>query len=920
MDTTSEQDRQRAGALNATAERLRVSGRYAEAEPLYRAALDIYDRRSMRSTVPAAICQDNLGTLLAETHRFAEAVQQHRQALSVFAQHPDNPIDYAICANNLGMAYALSGDHRAAEQYLSQAEAVHRGAGSDGLAYAGVLVNLARISVENPEGGDLAAAERLLLRAMDICHRVGPDGEHLVVQAAAAYGSVLTFQGRLAEAKAVLESAVEGAVLLLGSAHPDAQVVRANLADVYGRLGEQARAVEDLTGLLTELTEAETSSGPLLEAVRVNLARLHEQAGRPEAAFPLLAAGVESELLRLRDLTRIATRQEAAAALRHNNEYFVTFLGFAVRQRDRLTHAPGIALQFWMERRALAADVLATLVRPSDDTVPPEARADARRLGELKRQIDADVRISSARFVRSLDEWIARNERLNVLRAEAEDIERRLVPMLPGPVVSSSGSAVDPARLAALLSERDVLLECCALAPGSRPETAHAAQDSRLVDRAYVVFVVRGDEGGRVRLIELGAAPILEKLVADFGEALRSGADGRDLAAPTTTGAAPSDDVEPQLRERLASGLTAPLQVALAGADHVVVCPDGALCVVPFQALPSPGGQGYWVDDYQVDYLPSALDLLERTHPAPRQGPVLIGAPRYSLAPGVDGPYRPLEGARAEVVKIASRLGVEPLLEEKATKAAVTALHGPVLLHIASHGFFDDRYGGVSFIQHETGVFEDDPYADPEFTRLARLVGADTRPPVKSVTVTDGGPYRDEPGALLLSGGLALAGANDHWEQRRSARFANPESFESGELLAADIVQLDLRGTALAVLSACDTGRGQIIPGEAVWGLQLAVRLAGAASVVMSLWRVDDDATAELMDAFYDRILHGLSVGAALRAASKAVRSHAPHPRYWAPFICLGDSRPLVAQLLNRAGPATIEPNSVSGRTTPCRS
>jgi CHAT domain-containing protein len=108
----------------------------------------------------------------------------------------------------------------------------------------------------------------------------------------------------------------------------------------------------------------------------------------------------------------------------------------------------------------------------------------------------------------------------------------------------------------------------------------------------------------------------------------------------------------------------------------------------------------------------------------------------------------------------------------------------------------------------------------------------------------------------------------------------------------------------MVVLSACDTGLGNVIAGEGVWGLQLAVQLAGAAALVMSLWRVDDETTVDLMCDFYDRVLAGDSKGAALRAASLTLRQRHSHPRFWAPFLCLGDSGPLPVALTRAKAPS----------------
>ncbi len=141
----------------------------------------------------------------------------------------------------------------------------------------------------------------------------------------------------------------------------------------------------------------------------------------------------------------------------------------------------------------------------------------------------------------------------------------------------------------------------------------------------------------------------------------------------------------------------------------------------------------------------------------------------------------------------------------------------------------------------------------------------------------------------LLRSGLALAGANT-WLQDG----ALPPEVEDGILLAEDVTGLDLLNTELVVLSACDTGLGDIHAGEGVFGLRRAFVLAGAKTLVMSLWKVPDHATQELMVDFYERVLLGEGRAEALHAAQRSLKERYPHPRYWGAFICQGDPTPIV--------------------------
>jgi CHAT domain-containing protein len=141
----------------------------------------------------------------------------------------------------------------------------------------------------------------------------------------------------------------------------------------------------------------------------------------------------------------------------------------------------------------------------------------------------------------------------------------------------------------------------------------------------------------------------------------------------------------------------------------------------------------------------------------------------------------------------------------------------------------------------------------------------------------------------LLRSGLALAGAN----ARRSG------SSDDGILTAAEAAQLDLVGTQLAVLSACETGVGTVQTGEGVYGLRRALVLAGAQAQLVSLWKVADSATQTLMVDYYQRLLKGEGRSEALRAAQLAMMRNPTlrHPYYWAAFIPIGDWTPLAPQI-----------------------
>jgi CHAT domain-containing protein len=294
-----------------------------------------------------------------------------------------------------------------------------------------------------------------------------------------------------------------------------------------------------------------------------------------------------------------------------------------------------------------------------------------------------------------------------------------------------------------------------------------------------------------------------------------------------------------------------------------------------------PGADGrLLIEQYRISYVGCGRDVL-RFGAAPSgqpTEPLVVADPDFDL--GDQSPAFPpatparsgrqsrdfqrsdyhfdrLPGTRGEGETIAALLGVSPWLDVAALEAHLKQRRSPRLLHLATHGFF---------LQDEK--------RDPNWE-----VGIPGRL---------SGPLPENP---LLRSGLALAGANT-WLQEGSL----PAEAEDGLLTAEDVAGLDLLDTELVVLSACETGLGQGHIGEGVFGLRRSFIVAGAKTLVMSLWKVPDEQTRELMEDFYRRILAGQGRADALREAQLALKEKYPDPYYWGAFICQGDPGPLTAR------------------------
>jgi CHAT domain-containing protein len=313
-----------------------------------------------------------------------------------------------------------------------------------------------------------------------------------------------------------------------------------------------------------------------------------------------------------------------------------------------------------------------------------------------------------------------------------------------------------------------------------------------------------------------------------------------------------------------------------AGTKRLFLCPDAALAAVPFAALPGGVPGSRLVDEFDLVHVELAQDLVPAASlPDRGRGALVVGgvdygaadpggsppAPPPAHAPREGGRWAPLPATGREARFVASRLpDAITLSGAAATEERVRELsRGKAILHLATHGYVvADRLVRARRPEEEPRNFD---------AAMARQLSVGTDP--------------------MLLAGVVLAGADG----------GNGGGGDDGLLTAAEVSWFDLEGMGLAVLSACETGRGTPAAGEGTLGLVRGFRLAGARRVVASLWKVDDDATALWMERFYEAHLgRGLEPSAAAREAAIAVRGHTDAagkrpfslPRFWAAFVVYG--------------------------------
>lgn len=327
----------------------------------------------------------------------------------------------------------------------------------------------------------------------------------------------------------------------------------------------------------------------------------------------------------------------------------------------------------------------------------------------------------------------------------------------------------------------------------------------------------------------------------------------------------------PDLYRRLWKGVSD----KIGSVNTIYISPDGIYNQINLNTLVNPETNKYVIEEKNIHLLTTLSDLKSiRTNPSrPPANAVLVGNPTFSydlstlpqnkknfgndLA--VRGAYGfkldELPGTKTEVETIKLQLekralATTLLTEEKANEADVKKIKDPDVLHFATHGFF------LEDLAEET---------------LAEL------------SKTEQSYYKNP----MMRSGIFFSGANNTYSLN-TTNISQLKEFEDGILTAYEAMNLDLDKTELVVLSACQTGLGKVKNGEGVFGLQRSFKLAGARSIIMSLWSVSDDATMELMVALYSKWIVSGDLYTAFKEAQLEVKKKYPEPYYWGAFVLNG--------------------------------
>jgi CHAT domain-containing protein/Tfp pilus assembly protein PilF len=852
---------------------------YPKAQALLERSLKIFESRLGQDHPRVAKFLNNLAVLYRVQGQYAKAEPLLRRSLKIQESRlaHDHP-DIALTLSNLAQLYAAQGEYAKAEPlYKRSIHIIESKWGPDHLKVAEYLNNLA--SLYNSRRL-YTQVEPLLVRALKIKESKLGTNHFTVAQCLNNLAWLYYNQRRYAKAESLYQRSLKIKESQLTKDHPDVAISLCNLGWLYQDQGKYAKA-EPLYRRSLRIFESHLGKDhPHVAQSLSSLAWLHgarrrwqdaaqafDAARRSQRAHigrVLPALGPQEQLLFLHEIAAPSLFVSLSLAWHRPEEP-----GLAERSAAWLVNGKGLT------QEALAAPLL--LARVADQ---PELRKLFGQLVDTRKQL---AQLSLAFSQRGQEKQ--RGAQIGALNKQERQLTRELG--------QKSGLLLETTPWVELAAVRKALRADAVLIDIARfPVFNFQAKGSEQYwwKRRYAAWVIPPKGNGTVRLIDLGNAALIETAATDLRHALQ-----QVLRRQRGQSEAETEKQLAQPLKALARLVLQPLLPHIGQRRRWVISPDGALWLVPWAALPLPDGS-YAIEKYTISHVISGRDLVHQkanAHRSPKAGRSLVIAdPDFDLVPrraeGVSPLVRGLlpeerlprfgrlPGTAAEARAIA------PLLErfgktkpevwtgKKALEQTFKAARQPRVVVLSTHGYFLEDQADVAA-----------PRSGDLVHRGLKLVGSDLlRPQEKAVKVLEN---------PLLRCGLALAGANH--------RDKVPAGAEDGILTGLEIVGSDLRGCELVVLSACETGVGQVRNGEGVSGLRQAFQLAGAQSVVATLWQIPDQETTALMTAFFQNLADKKSKAEALRRAQlriikeRRAKHKAAHPFYWAAFTLTGQAQ-----------------------------
>ena len=833
----------------------RIKGDFSHGEVLFQRAVDAY-RKSRGDDDPlTAMAIGDQGLISVSRAEYAAAAEKFQQAIEISQRDlaPDDP-QVGMFLMDMAITHSGRGNLEGALADLQQVLPIYQKYfAPDDDDIIKVLYDIGDVYLDMNK---LDLSQKYTLQVLDIAEKkYGPNHPYcayplqnlgIIARHEKNYDQALDYLWR---SEKIRERA-------LGLRHPVTAQLLVNIANVDHDKGDYA---ESIRLMLQALDIMEATSGPYHPNTLKTLAdleRTYAAQNDPVRAYEYQARmdGVVEKTLSL---------NLAAGSEREKLDYSESIANYNQRSiwmavseaPENQQAADGAALAI-LQRKARVLDAVAQSMATLRAHLKPEDQVLLDQLSTTTADL-AKLTLGGPKKT-ALPDY---ESQLHALEQRREQLEADISQRSNGYFEPEEDVTLEAVESA--IPENAALVEYATYKPYFPRATS---DDAEYGEPRYVAFVL--SRHGKVRWADLGSAKEINTAIAQWRDSL----------------ADPSSKDADTLARALDAKVMQPIRALTGDSSRLLISPAGDLNLVPFEALVD-DHQKFVVERYSVTYLTTGRDLLRLQKPrTSHAGPMVVANPLFgepagpllaqsgsSPKPGdstaerrrsvtsgatlADVYFAPLPGTEQEARTIQSLFpDAKVVTGAQATKATLKAANAPEILHIATHGFF----------------LQD---------RLANSGGADSKQSASNETEAAENP--------LLRAGLALSGAN-----------ITKDGSEDGILTGLEASGLNLWGTKLVTLSACETGIGTVRDGEGVYGLRRAFFLAGTETLVMSLWEVSDQVTREVMTSYYSGLKRGLGRGEALRQAQLEMlkRKDRRHPFYWASFIQAGEWANLAGQ------------------------
>ncbi len=837
---------ERAYTNNRNGELLMASNKYALAEQSFKLAIVNYSLANITSGLNYAQAISNLGLLYQSNGRLNKAKARNDKALEL-RKNESNKGMIAVSLNNKGVLLKDLGDYTGAEKLLKEAIDILQGDTNTNVSLALIHNNLAMVYADMAKLGN---AETEMKTSIDLAAKELKDDASNFIKLEINQANIFRLQKKYTEAETLYLKAIKIKEKKLG-AHPDLASLKRGLAALYMEMNKPAEVEKLLTSAVDINKKKLGEKNPSTLAAMQDLGNYYRINGNAAKSLELLNTVVQTKkviygeahpnyIQALEDLalTQWQNAQIAEAKTNYNTvigntqTYINTFFNslnenektlYWEKTNNRLHRYYSFVVSNYAKNPDLVTALYNTLINTKGFLLSNSSKI----RNVISQSNDPELQTA-------YNDWLETKENLNAaysLSKEEIAAEHINVDSLQNKAnelertLSQKSALFSESQNVKTLVTADISKNLGADEAAVEIEEINEYTSFFTGKSKYIALVVSSNS---VSLVELGNSESIQTAIKDF-----------------------RDKTINRKAENEAYALTWKLlDEKLGGYKKIYLALDGLYHQLSINALKDEKG-AYLIDKYNIQFVGNTKDLINvKQNAAAAKKPAsafLIGNPTY----GKNELIAQLPGTEAEVnniKKILNASGVKNtvLIGDKATETEVKKINSPSVLHIATHGYF---------------------LADLSEVETNKVLGVD-------VAVAKQNP--------LLRSGVLLANCENVFDETYRSSEA-----DNGILTAYEALSLHLDNTDMVVLSACETGLGSVKQGEGVFGLQRSFLIAGAKSIIMSLWSVSDEATMELMTLFYTNYSKSGNKQAAFAAAQKQLKTKYKEPFYWAAFVML---------------------------------